>query len=250
MAKGHPTWGRLGIMGKALTVPAFLVAVLVAVGGVTIYSQQGINEEMRYVTDRLNPASEAATEVVSAFYRERIRANTYLDNPSGATASAWEKAHSETGEAIAHALGIAEDAQRTALFQRMQQKHQRFGAGFGGELVPLIAREDALVNRHLRPLATEITFILEDLADAAGRNENPVLVQTSWQTIQQVLETHAGVLAHLSTRDRTDESADVGLTAVVADHQGAAAYLGLMETQVRDERSHADLQEAARLWRE
>lgn len=239
---------RLDVTSKALAVPAFLVAVLIIMGGITLIAQQSINSQMRYISKQLAPASETAANLTMAFYQERIRANNYLNNPGVDAVTTWEEAHEATRTAIKKAQEVSSSDQDSQNLQKLTAKHQDFGQAFNEELVPLVGELQVMIAMRMRTLVTRTNFMLEDIADKASLANQEEAAITAWKSIEKILQTHTGILSYLTSRSYGANTATSSLVRVRSDYDAALDTIEKLAQQITASEDTAALQEVTENW--
>ncbi|MDR9467883.1 methyl-accepting chemotaxis protein [Marinospirillum sp.] len=239
---------RLGVTSKALAVPAFLVAVLIIMGGITLIAQQSINSQMRYISKQLAPASESAANLTMAFYQERIRANNYLNNPGVDAVTTWEEAHEATRTAIKKAQEVSSSDQDSQNLQKLTAKHQDFGQAFNEELVPLVGELQVMIAMRMRTLVTRTNFMLEDIADKASSANQEEAAITAWKSIEKILQTHTGILSYLTSRSYGANTATSSLVRVRSDYDAALDTMEKLAQQITAPADAATVQEVTENW--
>ena len=197
-------FSRLGIMTKAMMAPGFLILLLVVIGSVAVFFQQGVNRDMEHVSGNLVAAGNAATNLLDAIYSERLAAEQFLENPGNLNRDMWRGVRNESESYLDMARYSIVDPDRQAMLEDLAAQHAGFSSVFGEEVVPTAMSAQETLTTEIQPLLAEIAGIMQEVVERQVQRGVAALTHQTGTVSYDILDTHTAFTQYVSSGRRGD----------------------------------------------
>ncbi|MEC7814897.1 MAG: methyl-accepting chemotaxis protein [Pseudomonadota bacterium] len=134
---------KLGITGKLLVAPVFVLILFAVVTAYSIREFQVLDASMNTVARDLAPDTAVATDALVNLYRLRLQVYDYTQSGDPASLERYQSLQEELREDLATAQSSIQNMERAALVDQIDDSLRQYGELFETRLVP--ARQQTIV---------------------------------------------------------------------------------------------------------
>lgn len=127
---------RLGVSGKLLIAPVFILLLFALVTFYSVREFQSLDERMGTVATALAPETAVATNVLINLYQLRLWVFDYYATGNDDILSRFEELEAEFFSELETARNNIQAAERVALIEQVEQATSKFVSVFKEDLVP------------------------------------------------------------------------------------------------------------------
>ncbi|WP_168927518.1 methyl-accepting chemotaxis protein [Nitrincola alkalilacustris] len=157
----------LGVLGKSLVAPAFLLVVIILVGTIAVLNLGSVSQTTTVITGNMVPNTGRATEIMRSIYDERLAMFNFRISGSVEDAAAFTSYRNQSQGLIQDAGEHFNDEQRQQMINALASRHGAFGRRFSEELVPLHTEINEIRERLLNDLGPAARREIERLVETA-----------------------------------------------------------------------------------
>ncbi|WP_409524567.1 methyl-accepting chemotaxis protein [Nitrincola sp. MINF-07-Sa-05] len=157
----------LGVLGKSLVAPAFLLIVIMLVGFIAVLNLGSVSQATNIITGNMVPNTGRATEIMRSIYNERLAMFNFRISGSLDDAAAFTGYRNQSQSLILDAGEHFNDPQRRQMIDALSSRHGTFGSRFTEELVPLHIEISEIREQLLNDLGPAARREIERLVETA-----------------------------------------------------------------------------------
>ena len=127
---------KLGVPGKLLIAPVFVLLLFASVTFFSVYEFQQLDQRMNTVARDLAPETAIGTESVISVYRMRLRVFDYFSTGNEKTLERFDEMETDFRAVMAKAQEDIQEPERASLVDRIEGTTNQYIEAFRNELVP------------------------------------------------------------------------------------------------------------------
>ncbi|MCR8915696.1 methyl-accepting chemotaxis protein [Marinobacter panjinensis] len=162
---------RLGVSGKLLIAPVFILLLFALVIFYSVREFQMLDERMGTVARDLAPETSIATGVLINLYNMRLRVFDYYDTGNDDILSRFEQLESDFLKELSDARKAIDNAERTQLVGEIEQTTLQFVGVFKNELVPAKQQVKSIIANELDQYGPDASEALRRAIDGVTNRE-------------------------------------------------------------------------------
>lgn len=162
---------RLGVSGKLLIAPAFILLLFAFVTFYSIREFQSLDERMDTVTRDLAPETSIATGVLINLYNMRLRVLQYYNTGNDKLLFRFEQLESDFFTELSDARQAVGSEDRTELVGEIEQATLQFVSAFRNELVPAKQQVKSIITSELDQYGPDASEALRSAMDGVTNRD-------------------------------------------------------------------------------
>ncbi|WP_257900119.1 methyl-accepting chemotaxis protein [Marinobacter sp. F4206] len=140
---------KLGVPGKLLIAPAFILLLFAAVTLFSVREFQLLDEHMNTVARDLAPDTSLGTDSIISVYRMRLRVADFFSTGNEKVLGRFDEQEARFNEVMARAQDDIREPEAAKLVDRIESTTMNYIAAFRNELVPAKRRVLAIIDEEL-----------------------------------------------------------------------------------------------------
>lgn len=216
---------RLGISGKLLIAPVFILLLFALVTFYSVREFQSLDERMGTVARDLAPETSIATGVLINLYNMRLRVFDYYDTGNDEILSRFEQLESEFFNELSEARQEIHSADRIKLVDEIEQATLQFVTVFKNELVPAKQQVKNIIANELDQYGPEASEALRRAIDGVTNRDPDSRLRV---VLEQLI--HDALLMRMASQRffaDGDESSETALGYALEDVADALDFLDM-----------------------
>lgn len=162
---------RLGVSGKLLIAPVFILLLFALVTFYSIREFQALDERLDTVARDLAPETSVATGVLINLYNMRLRVYDYYATGDEETLARFDQMESDFFSELTDARQAINSADRDALVSDIEQATRQYVDIFKGELVPAKQQVKTIIANELDQYGPNASQALRRAIDGVTNRE-------------------------------------------------------------------------------
>lgn len=216
---------RLGVSGKLLIAPVFILLLFALVTFYSVQEFRNLDERLGTVATDLAPETAVATGVVVNLYQLRLRVFDYFATGNEETLAEFQKLESEFFAELENARAGIDAEKRLRLINQIEQASREFVSVFKEELVPAKQQVLRIVSEELDEYGPDASQALRRAIDGITNREPDSPLRVS---LEQLI--HDTLLMRMATQryfaDGTEKS-ERALSYAMEDVTDALTFLDM-----------------------
>lgn len=199
---------KLGVPGKLLIAPVFVLLLFASVTFFSVYEFQQLDQRMNTVARELAPETAIGTESVISVYRMRLRVFDYFSTGNEETLERFDEMETDFRAVMAKAQEDIQEPERASLVDRIEDTTNQYIDAFRSELVPAKRQVLSIISEQLDVHGPNATKALRlALNGVANREPDSELRAGLEQLLNDALIMRMTAERYLATGDEDSQKA-------------------------------------------
>lgn len=199
---------KLGVPGKLLIAPLFILLLFAAVTLFSVFEFQKLDQTMNTVARDLAPDTAIGTDSITSVYRMRLRVFDYFSTGNEKTLERFGESEADFRAVMAKAQEDIQEPERAKLVDRIEETTNQYIESFRNELVPAKRQVLSIIDEKLDVHGPNATKALRlALNGVANREPDSELRAGLEQLLNDALIMRMTAQRYLATGDEDSQKA-------------------------------------------